>query len=414
MIWGKTSSYTGNSTDINRERRLSEFQRAMMLRPAQREMVQARMIANPYERDSTTRLERINSQVNSDPFTNSRTSQAYRDAIANRLYEQPQSYSSTGQRDNAYSQAQRSAQRNSGPFDPMNDVSVGEINGRRVVVPQAGRYDAYNGAMARLGLGDSPNPKTYSYAVDQQRIDPNKRYSDDAKVRAAEAKQDEAKAKEDVAYRTKFSGDMARAEGALSKIKSYDGYREMMQKYAAALKGKPQNMLPQDFAQMLDAQGVQYSIPQEGAMPVIVPRNQFDAAKYAPGRDQMEADQINALTRTPGGSRAVSDYMNQKYAPQIEQWRQQAEARNALPSPQPMQPVQSPQQQSAAPAQVASLESDAQGLQQALTTLQQRGMSREQAMQRVMQHIQNMPPDKRQRAMAVLQHYGDRILGAQQ
>ena len=425
MIWGKTSTYTGNSTDINRERRLSEFQRAMMLRPAQREMVQARMIANPYERDSTTRLERINSQVNADPFTNGRTSQAYRDAVANQLYNQPQSYAASGQQDNAYSRAQRSAQSKQAE-DPSNQFSIGEINGRRVVAPQAGHYNEYQSVMSRLGLGDSPSPEAFSYAMDQQRIDPNKRYESDARVLADEAKKkadqdkqksvnDSKKAKEDAAYRTKMGADMSKAEGVLGKIKSYDGYQEMLNKYANLLKAKRPTDMPEDFAAQLEANGIQFTRPElAGAMPTIVPRNKFDAAKYAPGRQQMEADQINALTRTPGGSRAVSDYMNQKYAPQIQEWVKAAEARNALPSAQPMQQMQEPQGQVNPQAQQARMQQDAQGLQQALAALQQRGLSQQQAMQRIQQSIQNMPPDKQQRAMAVLQYYGDRILQTQQ
>ena len=83
------------------------------------------------------------------------------------------------------------------------------------------------------------------------------------------------------------------------------------------------------------------------------------------------------------------------------------------PNPVLQQPQMAQQPtQATNPQQV--LKSDAQGLYQAMVTLQQRGLSQQQAMQRIQQSIQNMPPDKRQRAMAVLQHYGDRILQTQQ
>jgi len=420
MIWGKTSNYTGTSTDINRERRLSEYQRAMMLRPAQREMVQSRMIANPYERDSSTRLELINSQVNADPFTNGRTSQAYRDAVANQLYNQPQSYAANGAQDNAYSQAQRSAQRNGGAFDPANDVSVGEVNGRRVVAPQAGKYNGYNAFLAAMGLGDSPSPEAYSYAYDRSKIDPNEKYKADAMMSAAGAKNAQAQRKLDLEREKMQSQERIKTQQTMNKqgndarksinaVGGDKGYQGYLNGFKGALKDI-KDMTTEDALAYFQDQGIPYS--QAGGKFVPLPRN-----KWLPGvgdaGDPM-GDAMRAASETPGGAVAVQDMLRKGAMSPAGQQVDAIYGRLGLgPNPalqQPQGAQQAPQAMN--PQQI--LESDAQGLQQALVTLQQRGLSQQQAMQRIQQSIQNMPPDKRQRAMAVLQHYGDRILQTQQ
>jgi len=425
VIWGKTSNYTGSNTDIQKEKRMSEWQRAMKLSPQQREMVQSRMIANPYDRESTTRLERINARVNADPAVNSRTSQAFREALAMREYEQPQSYSASGESDNGYARAQRRAAQSGGQFDPMNDVSVGEVNGRRVVAPQAGRYNAYSAALAQLGLGDSPSPEAYSFAVDQARqrasIDPNKKYESDAKVRAAQIKADEdkrkrhdanvakaeqMKAKTDGEYRKKFTVDQVAAEGKLGDIKgqAQSGYQQMQKAYADALKSRTMTMLPDQFEEMLKAANVQYA-PGSDGFPVIVPRNKFELAKWNPDYQQQNADTINALTRTPGGSRAVSDYINQQYAPQIQEWKAAAEARNALPST----PQDTQTQGLGTSPQVAQDQQEATAM---VNHFVQKGMTPDQAKQELLRRA-SRDPRLLARVQSALQAQGDRILATQ-
>lgn len=420
VIEGKTSNYTGTSTDINRERRLSEYQRAMMLRPAQREMVQARMIANPYERDSSTRLERINSRVNADPYVNSRTSQAFRDALAMREYEQPQSYSASGESDNGYARAQRRAAQSGGQFDPMNDVSVGEVNGRRVVAPQAGKYNGYNAFLAAMGLGDSPSPEAYSYAYDRSKIDPNEKYKADAMMSAAGAKNAQAQRKLDLEREKMQSQERIKTQQTMNKqgndarksinaVGGDKGYQGYLNGFKGALKDI-KDMTTEDALAYFQDQGIPYS--QAGGKFVPLPRN-----KWLPGvgdaGDPM-GDAMRAASETPGGAVAVQDMLRKGAMSPAGQQVDAIYGRLGLgPNPalqQPQGAQQAPQAMN--PQQI--LESDAQGLQQALVTLQQRGLSQQQAMQRIQQSIQNMPPDKRQRAMAVLQNYGDRILQTQQ
>lgn len=419
MIWGKTSAYTGSNTDIQREKRMSEYQRAMMLRPAQREMVQARMIANPYDRESTTRLERINSQVNADPFTNGRTSQSYRDAVASQLYNQPQSYSPSGQRDSAYSDAQRSAQRRQAS-DPSNQFTVGEINGRRVVAPQAGHYEAYQGVMARLGLGDSPSPEAFSYAMDQQRIDPNERYKADAMASAAGAKNAQAQRKLDLEREKMQSQERIKARQTMDKqgndarksinaVGGENGYQDYLKNFRGHLRDI-KDMTSEEAASYLESQGVAFTRAGAGKF-VPLPRN-----KWTPGLGQ-EVDPrdaaMNAASETPGGAVAVQDMLRKGAMSPEGQQVEGIYGRMGLPPNQALQQPQMAQQAPQAMNPQQTMESDAQGLQQAVNALQQRGMSRQQAMQQIQQSIQNMPPDKQRRALAVLQQYGDRILQAQ-
>jgi len=419
VIWGKTSSYTGSNTDIQKEKRMSEWQRAMMLSPQQREMVQARMIADPYDRTASTRLERINSRVNADPYVNSRTSQAFRDALAMREYEQPQSYSASGESDNGYARAQRRAAQSGGQFDPMNDVSVGEVNGRRVVAPQAGRYNAYSAALAQLGLGDSPSPEAYSFAVDQARqrasIDPNKKYESDAKVRAAQVanQSKDAKLKFDrekmqsqerqtkMKVQAKQYGDANKAIDAVSGDKAYADYLKSFRGQLSSIK----DMDPGDAKAYFEGQGLPYS--EAGGRFVPLPKN-----KWVPGlggdNPNIVGDKMEEVSQTPGGAIAVQRQLAQGMATPEGQAVESIYNRTGLGQP--------PQA-----AQAFNPQEDAIHLQRSMAAFMQRGMSLEQAQMAILQGAQKLGPAAMQRVKAAMQYQarmsrqgqGDRILATQ-
>lgn len=404
MIWGSTTNYTGSNTDIQKEKRMSEWQRAMMLSPQQREMVQARMVADPYDRTASTRLERINSRVNADPYVNSRTSQAFRDALAMREYEQPQSYSASGESDNGYARAQRRAAQSGGQFDPMNDVSVGEVNGRRVVAPQAGRYNAYSAALAQLGLGDSPSPEAYSFAVDQARqrasIDPNKKYESDAKVRAAQVanQSKDAKLKFDrekmqsqerqtkMKVQAKQYGDANKAVDAVSGDKSYQAYLKGFKGSLAAVK----DMDPGDAKAYFEGQGLPYS--EAGGRFVPLPKN-----KWVPGlggdNPNVLGDAMNEAAQTPGGAMAMRDRMA---------------AETATPEGQVVESIYNRTGLGTSP-QVAQDQQEATAM---VNHFVQKGMTPDQAKQELLRRA-SRDPRLLARVQSALQAQGYRILATQ-
>ncbi len=433
MIWGSTSNYNDGPDGIRREKRMSEWQRSMMLSPQQREMVQARMIADPYDNESSTRLERINEQVNADPYRTKDQSSAYREAIAARLYNQPQSYSSNGQQDDGYARAQRSAQRSQAE-DPSSQFTVGEINGRRVVAPQAGHYNAYQNVMGRLGLGDSPSPEAFSYAMEQQRIDPNKRYESDQDTyrTALKAQGDQRKqhdinesrnARQRLAEDKVFSADRRKGQESLAKMGQYDGYREMQKRYAAAINARgTSQMSPEEFTAYLDSQGVQYERgTTDSKFPMIVPRGRFKADRFNPERQQQVEQELSAIAQTPGG---LDAYGNHFKVPQMVQGMAGAPGAGVVGQGRAPQP----QMRQAQPAMGASQQGSAMQAPQA-PMAPQAGGGDEQKIQTAIQHFTTtLGPEKGMQELmrrasrnpqamaqlnAYLQKHGDRILATQ-
>lgn len=421
MIWGRTSEYTGSNTDIQREKRLNEWQRAMMLSPNQREMVQGRMVDDPYDRDASTRLERINSRVNADPATNARTSSAFREAIANRLYESPQSTSANGSKDNAYSRAQRQAPQNGGAFDARNDVTVGEVNGRRVVAPQAGKYNQYNAFLASMGLGDSPSPEAYSYAVERADVDPNKRYDSNARVQAAQITAQGRRAAEEakMAMQDRKMQSQERIANSRTRSKQYDGankaldavggekgYGNYLKSFRSSLKDV-KDLAPDEARAYFESQGIPFS--EAGGRYVPLPRN-----KWTPGMSSenpnVVGDAMNAAQATPGGAIAVQQRLQNGMASPAGQTVESIYNRVGMPAPQA-----APTSQASNPAQ------DSVMLQQSMAALMQRGMSPQQARQTILQRAQQLGPAAVQRVQAAMMHgnsmspqqHGDRILATQ-
>jgi hypothetical protein len=411
MIWGKTSEYNDGPDGIQRERRMSEWQRSMMLSPQQREMVQQRMIANPYDNESSTRLERINEQVNADPYRTKDQSSAYREAIAARLYNQPQSYSSNGQQDDGYARAQRSAQRSQAE-DPSSQFTVGEINGRRVVAPQAGHYNAYNSVMTRLGLGDSPSLEAFSYAMEQQRIDPNKRYDSDARVKAAQGKNDMEREKMQSRERQsnmktmgKQYGDANKAIDAVDGVKGYKGY---LGSFKSALKDLGKDSAPEDIQAYMDQQGIPYSTAMVNGQPrfVPMPRHKWTpgltASANATGNGDPSGDAMQAVAATPGGAYAAQQRMQQGLMSPEGQQVNSIYSRTGLGAPQAMQPMGASQPGNAMQAPQAPMGgSDEQQLGQVMNHLTGGGkMNPDQAKQFVLAKLANNP-----RKLALAQAY---------
>ena len=426
--FGKESVYKGGNDALQREKRMSEWQRSMRLAPIQREEVQSRMTEDPYDRTASTRLERINEKVNADPYRNSRTSQAFRDAVALREYQNPQAQSADGYENGSYSQAQRRAQSAGQRANSIEQaINVGEINGRRVAVPTAGNYDIYRAVLGKSGLSDSPSPEAASFAMEQFQIDPNKRYAADSNVRAAQvkaygdqlareqkdadrkAKLEEDQRKGKLAERTASNRNQAMAMSELSKFKNRDFVTENNAKFAKALAQKGQ-MRAEEFKALLAASGIQFSEKMIGGRAQFAP---VGAAEFAaPDRSTEEADMINRLNVQPGASRATTDYLQEKYNNGGFGPKQPAPAYYVPPSPvsagmQAADAMQPQSQGTIAQRAIAALTSQGLSPEQAravlLQSAAQRGPQVEQRIQQELQQLDSVGAAPQQMSQAPMQ-----------
>lgn len=162
----EATPYTQGHDAIQREKRMNEWQRAFALGPQQAEAVQSRMIADPYDFDAATRLERANLSVAADPRA-MRASQQARDDAALAMWGAGAGTQGAATRRGAAPQRSAAA--------PPSPFTVGEIKGKQVIVPQAGQYNAYLAAMSQVGLPtDGADPGQFADAMRMHSVDPTK------------------------------------------------------------------------------------------------------------------------------------------------------------------------------------------------------------------------------------------------
>lgn len=145
------TSFDGDRSDIERERRMNNWIRSYSLPTAQRIAVQDAMVANPWGmQNAASQMELYNADA-TDLF--GKTAKAYEAAM---------------QRFAAANAPRPRAQRATPTAaSGGNVVTQGEINGRQVAVPTAGNYanGAYNAVLQQLGLSESPDFSAYQQAV---------------------------------------------------------------------------------------------------------------------------------------------------------------------------------------------------------------------------------------------------------
>lgn len=149
--FGSMTSFNGDRSDIERERRMNNWIRSYSLPSEQRVAVQDAMVANPWGmQNAASQMELYNADA-TDLF--GKTAKAYEAAM---------------QRFAAANASRPRAQRATPTAaSGGNVVTQGEINGRQVAVPTAGNYanGAYNAVLQQFGLGESPDFSAYQQAV---------------------------------------------------------------------------------------------------------------------------------------------------------------------------------------------------------------------------------------------------------
>lgn len=383
--FGTTEQYSGGNDALQHEKRMSEWQRANMLSPQQRESVQTRMTMDPWDNTASTRLERLNYQEAADPVA-ARQSQNFRDAMALAQYRQPQEQNSNGSLNiGSYSQAQRGAQQ-AQQSDPGNGFAVGEVpdgNGgsRRAVYPTAGHYGQYLAKMSDYGLAENPSPEAYSFAKDQAEVDPTKRYIADAGNRSATIKGDAYVAKAGLTADSKNADRLLKRDIATSRAggkkagsltdgdqadfiqsseKDYQGYLKQWRQANNDVKG---SMMQGPEA---GAYFSRLGIPYDGTPGMPVSKAKFLADKQA--------------------ERAVTQGVTQGSAPGATQ----------------AQPPQAPQND------------DVQQVTKAMQVLQQQyRMTPHQAQQEILRRVSTKDPATKQRVMAALSQSVDTFLAPQ-
>ena len=286
--------WTPYTTDaIEKEKRYNEWQRSFSLPAAQAEAVQSRMIANPTDYEASTRMERINADVvggSKDRFGRTRGSQqSHIDAALRRYAAAPSQQEQVSAELQGTAPAQRRPSRSGseGGSSLFRDlgVSVGNINGKSVVAPQAGRYSEYRNMMANLGLEESPTPKNFEAAVRQyqmmEKLDPNIEVKNQYAARENELRRqtDLRKAEIEAGGRVDaanargtmgFLGQLARGlfsrNGANGNVeKAYNTYNNSFRKLANA------SQSPEEFKASLDKAGIPYQMKEVGGEVQILP-----------------------------------------------------------------------------------------------------------------------------------------------
>lgn len=306
--------YTQGNDALRREKRMNEYQRAMMLSPVQREAVQLRMEGDPYDFDASTRLERLNIAANANPYANSRSSQDSRDAAALQVWQAGNARQALPQGTQG-----RVAPGGGSPF------TVGEINGKAVVAPTAGNYNTYREAMAGMGLGDSPAPEEFAQRFEQSRIDPTKRYIADSsaesrrlalteRLLASQGREqkasDAANARRDAANTRLVESQAGKATNALDRGQAGD-FRGYLSDFSRALKSAGKYDSTEALKQTLVQRNIPFSSVRVEGEDRLVP---LSRAKWSPGisasADSDTVDQplnraYEQARKTPGGRVAL-------------------------------------------------------------------------------------------------------------
>lgn len=228
--FGNMTSFNGDRSDIERERRMNNWIRSYSLPTMQRIAVQDAMVESPWGmQNAASQMELYNADA-TDLF--GKTAKAY-DAAMQRF---------------ALENAPRPREQRATPTAASggNVVTQGEINGRQVAVPTAGNYTngAYSAVLNQLGLNESPDFSAYQQAVanyvspemrQQTRLQElrnegfaNKaRIETDGRLQAAEIKAREVAQKE--AFKAKQSEDKLRqqlmAKGQELSLRAAQGYQ---------------------------------------------------------------------------------------------------------------------------------------------------------------------------------------------
>lgn len=167
--WAKQAAptvYTGSNDDLQREKRMANWQRSYKLPSMIGDAVQSAMLNNPYDRSAALRAELAQQSAGSLnlPW---RT----KEALAAELFKASPIDATSG--DGAApgqrisSPNPRTATQSAGPV-----AARGVVNGRELAVPTAGNYvnGAFNAEMNRLGMGDMGVSNTPSWQEYQQAV----------------------------------------------------------------------------------------------------------------------------------------------------------------------------------------------------------------------------------------------------
>lgn len=153
--------YNGTNDDLQREKRMNNWQRSYQLPSMIGDAVQSAMLNNPYDRSAALRAELAQQSANSVnlPW---RT----KEALAAELFKASPINATSG--DGAapgqrpLSSNPRTATQSAGPV-----AARGVVNGQELAVPTAGNYvnGAFSAEMNRVGVGQSPSFNDYSRAA---------------------------------------------------------------------------------------------------------------------------------------------------------------------------------------------------------------------------------------------------------
>ncbi len=309
--------FTGSFDDLQREKRMANYQRSFMLPDArQRVLVQDAMLANPYNYDAAMDMERFNADASSI-YGNTRRAQ---DLAMKRFVQEAE---------NERKKRELAATNAVAPKPSAMVAAAGNINGQDVMVPTAGNYlnGAYQNQMQTLGLGESPTVEAYRnamanyqspeqrQAVRLQELENqgflNKALMDGYwKQQSAYAT---AKAKAQSEANTRLSKELTGNRTKLDKLgTNYGEY----QKAFMSMAPKPSDGIPvvpgdeaySAYVAALQAAGIPFGTDTAGRVAALPQAQWMAQDPYAKGL-------INQMTRTPEGSRAYSEYANAVFAP---------------------------------------------------------------------------------------------------
>jgi hypothetical protein len=303
--------FTGSFDDLQREKRMANYQRSFMLPDArQRVLVQDAMLANPYNYDAAMDMERFNADASSI-YGNTRRAQ---DLAMKRFVQEAE---------NERKKRELAATNAVAPKPSAMVAAQGNINGQDVMVPTAGNYlnGAYQNQMQTLGLGESPTVEAYRNAMANY-VSPDQKHA--IKMQELENQGFLNKALMDGYWKTQTAGvkgnapakSLAGSDKNQSSLNQLGSNYSKYQQSLLSMAPKPSDGIPVEpgdeaynaYVAALQAAGIPFGTDATGRVAALPQAQWMAQDPYAKGL-------INQMTRTPEGSRAYSEYANAVFAP---------------------------------------------------------------------------------------------------